>query len=300
MRRYEPSGHELARSGAKQLLDVMNTIERPHSTPDTLAVIEPAAYPVSLDAIPQEQICEGRYVARFARTREELDAVLKLRFEIFNLELGEGLESSYGTSRDLDEFDDVCHHLIVEDIDSGRIVGTYRTQTGEMAAAYRGFYSATEFDIAHFPAGVLEDSVELGRACVARDHRNTQVLFLLWKGLAAYVAHNQKRYLFGCCSLTSQDQSEGLRVMQLLEQQGSFHPSFSVPARPNYECRSDDLMGRSDREASVPRLFRIYLHYGAKVCGPPAIDRQFKTIDFLVLFDVFEMDAQTRRMFFGA
>ena len=41
------------------------------------------------------------------------------------------------------------------------------------------------------------------------------------------------------------------------------------------------------------------MHYGAKVCGPPATDRQFKTIDFLVLFDVFEMDAQTRRMFFG-
>ncbi len=278
----------------------MNTIESAHSTSESLSVVEPADYPVFTRAIPQTEIREGQYHVRFARTREELDAVLKLRFEVFNLELGEGLESSFLTSRDLDEFDDVCHHLIVEDTDSGRIVGTYRTQTGEMAAAARGFYSAMEFELSHFPAGVLEDSVELGRACVAADHRNAHVLFLLWKGLAAYAAHNQKRYLFGCCSLTSQDEDEGLRVMEALEQEGNYHPSFAVPPRSGFECRVYDPAREPDRKASIPKLFRIYMHYGAKVCGPPAIDRQFKTIDFLVLFDVFAMDAQTRRMFFGA
>lgn len=278
----------------------MNTLERSNSTLDELAVTEPAAYPVFTDAMPQDEIREGRYSVRFARTREELDAVLKLRFEVFNLELGEGLESSFLTSRDLDEFDDVCHHLIVEDTDSGRIVGTYRTQTAEMAAAARGFYSDGEFDLSQFPAGVLEDSVELGRACVAVDHRNAQVLFLLWKGLASYVAHNQKRYLFGCCSLTSQDGAEGLRVMELLEREGSLHPRFEVRPRPGFECAANGQSGALGGNARVPKLFRIYMHYGAKAVGPPAIDRQFKTIDFLVLFDVFEMDAQTRRMFFGA
>jgi putative hemolysin len=282
------------------MLDIMNTLERPNSKHETVVVIEPLAYPVFTDVIPQKEIREGHYSVRFARTREELDAVLKLRFEVFNLELGEGLESSFLTSRDLDEFDDVCHHLIVEDIDSGRIVGTYRTQTAEMAAAARGFYSATEFDLSQLPSGVLEDSVELGRACVASDHRNAQVLFLLWKGLAAYVAHNQKRYLFGCCSLTSQDEGEGLRVMELLKQEGSLHSSFSVSPRTGYECVANEIARESDVQARIPKLFRIYIHYGAKAVGLPAIDRQFKTIDFLVLFDVFEMDAQTRRMFFGA
>lgn len=274
----------------------MNTLDRFHSTPDAFVLIEAAAYPVFTDAIPQLEVREGRYSARFARTRDELDAVLKLRFEVFNLELGEGLESSFLTSRDLDEFDNVCHHLIVEDTETGRIVGTYRMQTGEMAAAARGFYSATEFELSLLPFGVLDDSVELGRACVAGDHRNTHVLFLLWKGLASYVAHNQKRYLFGCCSLTSQDEGEGLRVMELLEQQGHCHPSFSVAPRPGLECKT---ALPDSPVANIPKLFRIYMHYGAKVCGPPAIDRQFKTIDFLVLFDVFEMNAQTRKMFFG-
>ena len=47
----------------------------------------------------------------------------------------------------------------------------------------------------------------------------------------------------------------------------------------------------------VPRLFDSYLAVGAKVCSPPAIDRQFKTIDFFVVFDFQELDAKTRRLF---
>jgi len=39
---------------------------------------------------------EGKYAVRFAKSREELDAVLRLRFEVFNLELGEGLETLFG------------------------------------------------------------------------------------------------------------------------------------------------------------------------------------------------------------
>jgi len=41
------------------------------------------------------------------------------------------------------------------------------------------------------------------------------------------------------------------------------------------------------------------MRYGARVCSRPALDRQFKTIDFLVLFDVKAMDGQSRKMFFA-
>jgi putative hemolysin len=36
----------------------------------------------------------------------------------------------------------------------------------------------------------------------------------------------------------------------------------------------------------TPRLFRAYLDVSARLCGPPAIDREFKTIDFLTLIDL--------------
>jgi putative hemolysin len=250
------------------------------------------------ESIPPVEIVEGHYIVRFARTPEEIVAALKLRFEVFNLELGEGLDSSLETGRDVDEFDPICHHLIVLDRGENQVVGTYRCQTGEMAAA-KGFYSASEFNLSHISSDILLNAVELGRACVSRSHRNTQVLFLLWKGLAAYVAYSRKRYLFGCCSLTSQDESEGRRVFEMLKASGHLHPSLRVLPRPGLECDASSPGIDEATGVNIPKLFRIYLRFGARVCGPPAIDRLFKTIDFLVLFDIEEMGEQWRRVFFG-
>ncbi len=251
-------------------------------------------------AIPQAEICEGRYLGRFATSHQEIEASLKLRFEVFNLELGEGLESSFASGQDKDEFDKSCHHLVALEMPEEKVVGTYRLQTTQTASASGGFYSAREFDLSLLPAGVLEHSVELGRACIARDHRNTHVLFLLWKGIAAYVACNRKRYLFGCCSLTSQHPAEGSRVFHFLKKSGHLHPDFSVRPRSGFECIGQNHLANFESGISLPRLFRTYLRFGAKVCGPPAIDRQFKTIDFFVIFDVDAMAAKTHHLFFGA
>jgi putative hemolysin len=70
---------------------------------------------------PKIELREGRYLLRCAQDARDLDAVLKLRFEVFNLELGEGLQSSFRTGRDRDEFDAQCHHLIVEDTETGNV-----------------------------------------------------------------------------------------------------------------------------------------------------------------------------------
>ena len=265
-----------------------------------------ATYPTFADQIPFDTVQEGRYEVRFARTEEELDAVLRLRFEVFNLELNEGLEESFDTGRDRDAFDDTCHHLMIVERQSGEVVGTYRMQTSQMAAeGGLGFYSASEFDLSNLPPDVVGDSVEVGRACVALGHRNTQVLFLLWRGLASYMTNNHRRFLFGCCSLTSQDKEEGRAVMQHLEDHGHLHPEIRIAPLPGFECYDEANDGdaaqdeRPQRQVRIPKLFRTYLRHGAKVCGPPAIDRQFKTIDYLVIFDVAAMDERRFRMFFG-
>src|SRR5258707_4897842 len=86
------------------------------------------------------EIVDKRYVVRFARSVEEIDAALKLRFEVFNLELEEGLASSFRTGRDRDEFDATCQHLIAIDKNNGKVIGTYRLRTMEMACSAEAFY----------------------------------------------------------------------------------------------------------------------------------------------------------------
>ena len=141
----------------------------------------------------------------------------------------------------------------------------------------------------------------LSRACVARSHRSKRVLFLLWKGLALYVAHNQARYLFGCCSLTSQSAEEGWRVFDFLERQKRMHPELVVAPRPEHALEDPPEMRSAEHagEVELPILFKIYLRFGSKVCGRPAIDREFKTIDYLVVLDVDAMSRGSFRLFFG-
>lgn len=248
---------------------------------------------------PRMEIASGKYIVTLAQTTEEIDAALKLRFEVFNLELGEGLDSSFRTGRDRDQFDATCHHLIVADQTNGNVVGTYRLRTIEMAENVEGFYSAGEFDLNHLPQGVLNQSVELGRACIAQSHRNRQVLFLLWKALALYVQASRKRFLFGCCSLTSQEPRDGNQLWSQLIKGGHVHPTLFVPAKSGYECQPSTSDPSRLSEVKIPKLFRTYLLIGAKVCSPPAIDRMFKTIDFLVFFDIEAMDLVTRRLYFA-
>ena len=254
-------------------------------------------YPVAPASLPDIELDAGRYRLRFARTHEDLDAILRLRFTVFNLELGEGLDLAYVTQRDEDDFDARFHHLMIEHRESGEVVGTYRMQTAAMAREHGGFYSADEFDLSGIPADVLARSVELGRACVAREHRNGRVLNLLWRGLASYLIWNQLTCLFGCCSLTSQDPRLGRAVLARLEGEGRIDPRVRVVPLPHTTCDGDEGDGPAP-DPHIPALFQSYLNLGAKVWGPPAIDRLFKTIDFIVGLDVTTVDPAVVRTFF--
>src|SRR5438552_10771982 len=133
-----------------------------------------------------------RYVARLAKSVDEVRRAQQLRFEVFNLELGEGLAESYATGLDVDPFDEFCDHLIVEELATSEIVGTYRLQPGQLAAANLGYYSEREFDFAPYEPFRCE-MIELGRACVHADHRNFNLLHLLWRGIAHYAVERNPR-----------------------------------------------------------------------------------------------------------
>ena len=138
----------------------------------------------------------AHYATRLARDAGEIRAAQALRFEVFNVELNEGLEQSFATGLDEDPFDAVCDHLIVEHLPSQNIVGTYRLQTGANAANHLGYYSAQEFEFQVFES-LRNEIVELGRACVHIKHRNLVVLGLLWKGIAGYAKKPRRPPPFG-------------------------------------------------------------------------------------------------------
>ncbi len=265
-----------------------------HSTP-----VDVKGYPCNASGLPPLDISIGDYTLRFAKNLGDLDALCKLRFEVYNLELNEGLTDSFRTQRDVDEFDAQCHHLIVLHTATQAVVGTYRLQTGGMAMLRKGFYSSQEFDISSFPREFLDRCIEVGRACIDRRHRNGRVLQLLWKGLARYMDWNGKRYLFGCCSLTSQNAVEGKALFKKLAALDHLHPSLLAIPHPEYACDADEVEVWDAVTPKLPRLFEGYLNLGGLICGEPALDRHFKTIDFLVVVDIQEMPNGIYRKMLG-
>lgn len=234
------------------------------------------------------------YRARLALHGDDLRAAQKLRFEVFNQELNEGLDEAWITGIDEDRFDAVCDHLIVEEVASDRVVGTYRLLHGPVAAASGlGYYSAQEFDFTPFDP-CRAQLLELGRACVHQDHRNQAVLGMLWRGIILYARSCGARYLIGCSSLTSQNPAEGAAVYHQLTEKYLAPPAFRTSPMPDYAF---ELVKDSAVAGKVPRLMAAYLANGAKICGAPAMDREFKTIDFLTLLDLGNVPASFARKY---
>ncbi len=255
------------------------------------------SYPVHPSGVPAGELVAGRYKLRFARSEKDLLDVQRLRFEVFNLELDEGLDSAFLLGRDEDEFDAYAHHLVVEERATGAIVGTYRFMTKPQADARGGFYSATEFDFRALPRDVVERGAEIGRACVAAEHRNGRVIHLLWKGLARYLAWNDKRYLFGCASVPGTDPAIGHLVEDRLLAQGKVHPTLRLQPLPALRC--DDRVSETSTElVAIPPLVESYLGFGAKICSRPALDLAFKVVDFFVILDLSDLEPAIRRSFF--
>jgi putative hemolysin len=235
-----------------------------------------------------------QYTTRLARSVGEIRAAQELRFQVFNLELNEGFEQSYTTGRDEDAFDTVCDHLIVEHQPSATIVGTYRMQSGNTAVRL-GYYSAQEFELEGFEP-YRSEIIELGRACVHPQHRNMIVLGLLWKGVIDYAKRHSGRYLIGCSSMTTQDPAVGATAYADMCRKHLAPPAWRARPLASHVCPLTQL---SAEPVKIPKLLRAYLSLGATICGPPALDRQFKTIDFLTLLDLEDMPLLARQRLFG-
>jgi putative hemolysin len=245
---------------------------------------------------------------RLAQSEDEVRRAQQLRFEVFNLELGEGLAESYASGLDVDPFDEFCDHLIVQELATSEIVGTYRLQTGQLAAVNLGYYSEREFDFSPYEPFRCE-TIELGRACVHADHRNFNLLHLLWRGIAGYAVDRDARFLIGCSSISSQEPIDGLDAYTELKHH-LVEPELRTQPRPAFRvvadkydlswcktCTVQELPAPTTTTGASSRLLRAYLAIGAKICGPPAIDREFGTIDFLTLLDLHALPAIVRAHF---
>lgn len=219
-----------------------------------------------------------------ARSPSEIREAQALRYRVFAEEMGAQLPGKERLDRD--GFDPFCDHLLVRDRENGKVVGTYRILSPEMANEAGGYYSAGEFDLTRLEP-LFDRTVEVGRACVHPDYRNGTTIALLWAGLARYMLLNRYDYLIGCASISMAD--GGHLAASLYNR---LKNEYLAPAEyrvfPRCPLPLDALQYVID--APCPALVKGYLRLGAYVCGDPAWDPNFNTADLLVMLPISRMN----------
>lgn len=240
---------------------------------------------------------------RLAQNQLEIERTLALRYEIFNLELQQGLPESHATQKDRDKYDLLCDHLIVVDeARDNRIVGTYRVLRSSVAKEHDGLYSENEFDL----NGIYDlqgEAVEIGRSCVHPDYRDGSVISQLWIGLGMYLRDFNCRYLCGCGSIHTTDPVKASQIYAWLrEKDVLIEPGFPATPLDEYKMEGFDAnIQVEDMKAlgkEIPPLIKGYIRAGSKIVGTPALDRVFGTTDFFILFDISEVDKRYGRHYY--
>jgi putative hemolysin len=240
---------------------------------------------------------EGRRLGvRLASDDSDIRSAQALRWDIFYGAMGAVPVAGMGADGlDVDPYDAICDHLIVEDHGGERpvVVGTYRLLRQSVAARHSGFYSAAEYDLEPLQREAARrggELLELGRSCVAPAYRDAATIQLLWRGIASYLAAHRIGLMFGCASFPGTDPDDHAAALAYL-----FH-NHLAPAdlrataleERRVEMSRLPIGGYDPRQAMrrLPPLIRGYLRVGAMAGDGAVIDAQFNTIDVFMAMPV--------------
>ena len=213
---------------------------------------------------------------------------MKLRYAVFYREFQ---NKKFPFGLDIDQFDHLADHLVIVDKRINKIVGTYRL----ISSAYSNtFYSQSEFENTEFirSPGL---KLELSRACIQKNYRTGAVMNLLWRGIAQYLQDTGSMYLFGCASIRTMDMHETACVYRHLQELGAIsneynvHPvgEYVMDGFPEYvETLPYNDQVKEIAKGLIPPLFQSYLRMGAHGYGLPALDRDFRCVDFFTVLRV--------------
>ncbi len=125
--------------------------------------------------------------------------------EITFRDVGEGTNKSI----DLDKFDKYYYHMFLWDNKENCLAGAYRMGLGKQIYkryGIQGFYIQSLFRFEPELYGMMEQTIEMGRAFIIKEYQQKPMpLFLLWKGIVhVTLRYPEHKYLMGGVSISNQ------------------------------------------------------------------------------------------------
>ena len=253
------------------------------------------------------RIDAGRFTVRLAESETDVAAAQRLRYRVFVEEMGATPDPEDAKlRRERDRFDPYFEHMLLIDNEADPddpldyVIGVYRLMTGAAAKRGIGFYGASEYDLTkmlEFP----KETLELGRSCVAAEHRGGAGMHLLWTGLGNYVARNDVQILFGVASFHGADPKPLAQPLSYLHYNHLAPEDLRVRAIATaYEPMNvlpEDQVDKTEAMRQIPALIKAYIRLGGFVGEGAYVDHEFNTVDVCLLMDTARMVDRYRKFY---
>jgi L-ornithine Nalpha-acyltransferase len=221
---------------------------------------------------------KGRYRARMGKDARDVEAAQRLRYRAFIAARG-GVGRADG--RDVDAFDEICHHVMVEDTRSGALAATFRLLPLQSGAEIGRSYSAQYYELEALGA-YPSPMVEMGRFCVEPGLVDPEILRAAWGAMTAFVDREGVGMLFGCSSF------HGTESMAYADAFAMLRDRHLAPKRWLPRVKAPDVFrfARALKRApdrvkalrTMPPMLRSYLTMGGWVSDHAVVDRDLNTL----------------------
>lgn len=217
-------------------------------------------------------IVKGQYRVRLAQSAADVASAQALRHLCFRGRPG----------LDVDRFDDICKHLLIEDLQSGDLQCCFRFLPLAGGDQIDHCYAAQFYELSALRrfAGPM---VEMGRFCIHPAARDPDILRLAWGAITRFVDEQGVQMLFGCSSFHGLEAEAHAEAFAMLKDghlaPRRWRPRVKMPEVFRFarvlRARQPD---RARAMLTMPPLLRSYLAMGGWVSDHAVVDRDLNTL----------------------
>jgi putative hemolysin len=230
-----------------------------------------------------------------------------------------------GASSDLDRFDPYYLHLFVWNTQTREVIGAYRIgDVPRLLARFgrKGLYTESLFRFSRGFPEALGPALELGRSFVRPEYqRRFSPLFLLWKGIGAYLSRRPEySILIGAVSVSNQYSKASRELIVRYFEKRAAPPGMGFvkarrPLRGNFVERwelhalcsllpdvddlTDPIADLEPDGKGIPVLVRQYAKLGGRLLAFSADPRFGDTLDGFVMVDLRETPPEMLSRYMG-
>jgi putative hemolysin len=252
---------------------------------------------------------KSRYTVRIACARDDIAAAQRLRYAAFvasaapdpigPVSIGTDVQPDEHDCLDLDAFDDLCKHVLIEDRASGTLVCCFRFLDLESGASIAKSYSAQYYGLDAL-ASYSGRMVEMGRFCVRPSWRDADILRIAWGAMTAYVDENDVDMLFGCSSFHGTDWAVHADALAMLKHRHlgpkGLIPRIKAPDVFKFAAKLRRKPNAKRAARVMPPMLKTYLMMGAWVSDHAVVDRDLGTMHVFTGVEIKSIPAARKRL----